>query len=253
MLPCVRSIALSRIRDVAELNVQGKIADLPAGELRFAAGGSSRRNSYEFDADSEYSPLAAGQSDVIGLFGQLSTKGTSSVREVYGELLVAILADLPLVKALSLGAAYRYSDYNASGGVQAYKVDGDWQVTDFLRLRGGYQRAVRAPNVVELFGAAQTAFSIGAFDPCTMNSPLPFSNNTSNPHRGRAIALCQAIIGAGAQNIDFLTYTGLNLPVQVGQLTGNAILDPEKADTFTVGAVLTPTFGATRVSLSVDY
>jgi len=240
-------------QDIVELNLQGKIADLPAGELRFAAGASYRRNSYEFNPDAAYKPLAGGQSDVIGLFGQLPTIGATSVKEAYGEVLVPVLSDLPFVKSLSFDAAFRYSDYNTSGGVEAYKIDADWQVSDLIRFRGGYQRAVRAPNVVELFGAAQTVFSLNAPDPCSVQSGLPFGNTAANTNRNKAIALCQALIGPGADTIDFQTYTGLNLPVQVGQLTGNPGLRPETADTFTVGLVLTPRFGETRISLSVDY
>lgn len=240
-------------QDVVELNLQGKIADLPAGELRFAAGAAYRSNSYEFDPDSAYAPVAAlgGASDVIGLFGQLPTAGSTNVKEVYGELLVPVLSDAPFVKRLSLDAAFRYSDYNTSGGVETYKIDANWEVNDTLRFRGGYQRAVRAPNVVELFGAAQQLFQFNSYDPCSVQTPDAYGNNPANPNRGAVQSLCAALT-PGSTPADFTTFVG-TIPIQIGQLTGNPDLKPEKADTFTAGFVVTPKLGATRLSLSVDY
>src|SRR5690606_21333269 len=58
------------------------------------------------------------------------------------------------------------------------KVLGDWQVTDWLRFRGGYNRAERAPNIGELFLAAQQTFGVNmAGDPCSLANPLPWSAN----------------------------------------------------------------------------
>jgi len=240
-------------QDVIELNLQGKVVELPAGDARFAAGASYRRNSYDFAPDSAYRPIAAlgGASDVIGLFGQLPTTGSTNVKEVYGELLVPLLRDLPLVKLLSIDGAFRYSDYNTSGGVETYKIDGNWQVNDFLRFRGGYQRAVRAPNVVELFGAAQQIFQFNSFDPCSVQTPDLYGNNAGNPNRAAAQALCAALT-PGSTAADFNTFVG-TIPIQIGQLTGNPNLKPEKAKTYTVGFVLTPNLGDTKLSLSVDY
>jgi len=253
-------------QDVLEGTVQGKVLDLPAGDLRFAAGASYRKNSYAFNPDEEYAPESAGQSDLIGLFGQLPTIGATKVKEVYGELLVPLLKDLPFVRSMSVNLAYRYSDYNTSGGVSTYKVDGDWAVNDWLRFRGGYQRAVRAPNVSELFGAAQQVFQFNSPDPCLSQTTDIFGNNPANPNRANAQALCAALVGgipaapgqtaAAANAAYFNSYTGLNLPIQVGQLTGNPDLKPERADTFTAGVVLRPHLslpGSAHVSLTVDY
>ena len=58
-----------------------------------------------------------------------------------------VLKDLPFIKALDLTAGYRLSDYNTVGKVDAYKLNGDWEIVEGFRLRGGYQRAVRAPSM----------------------------------------------------------------------------------------------------------
>jgi len=240
-------------QDVIEFNVQGSLAQLPAGDLRVAAGAAYRRNSYAFAPDSAYAPIAAlgGASDVIGLFGQLPTNGRTSVKEAFAEILIPVLSDMPFVQELSLDAAYRYSDYNTSGGVNAYKIDANWEINDTLRIRGGYQRAVRAPNVVELFGAPQQIFQFNSFDPCSVQTPDPYGNNPGNPDRGAVQALCAALT-PGATPADFATFVG-TIPIQIGQLTGNPDLDPEKGETYTLGLVVTPSLGASKLSLSIDY
>ncbi len=77
--------------------------------------------------------------------------------ELYGELAVPVLKDLPLVEHLNLELGYRFSDYLYGGKVGTYKALVDWAPIESVRFRGGYQKATRAPNIAELFQAqAQT-------------------------------------------------------------------------------------------------
>ncbi len=73
------------------------------------------------------------------------------VQEGFAELLVPVLKDLPAVHHLNLELGYRHSDYDFAGKVSTWKALGDWALTPDLRIRGGYQKANRAPNLVELF------------------------------------------------------------------------------------------------------
>jgi hypothetical protein len=77
------------------------------------------------------------------------TRGSTAVKEVYGELLLPVLGNLPLVKAFEVDLAGRFSNYDVSGSIWTYKAT----MVDCgrRRERSGYQRAVRAPNVGELF------------------------------------------------------------------------------------------------------
>src|SRR5262249_44228846 len=103
---------------------------------------------------------------------QAPTQGSSAVREIFGELLIPVIKDVPFIQNLNVDIAARYSDYVLSGGTNTYKGDIDWEVISGFRLRGGYERAVRAPAVNELFSgnstyyANRTASSSGAGDPC---------------------------------------------------------------------------------------
>lgn len=228
---------------LVEASVQGGLFDLPAGELRFAAGLGWRSNRYDFDPDAL---LASGA--VVGLPSRAASDGAVRVRELSLETLVPLLYAQPFAHSLDLGLAYRYSDYNLSGGVDTYKVDLNWRVVESLRLRGGYQRAVRAPSVGELFVAAESASSSyglvanGQGDQCQSGSPLRSGGN------GAAVtALCLAQ-GVPAALLDSYVDTQRE---SLATTSGNTALTPETADTYTVGAVWTP--DGHDLSLAVDY
>jgi len=238
----------SLTQDVVEANVQGHAFSLPAGDIHFAAGASYKGNTYTFKPDSD---VANGTT--VGVPSAGASSGATHVFEYYGELLVPVLKDLPLVKEFNLDAAYRYSHYNLSGGTNTYKADANWLVVDGLRLRGGYQRAVRAPNVGELFiapssdSAAIGELAAGGGDPCAYNSGARSSSNASQIKN-----LCVGL-GVPASLIDTFTNAQNDIPATN---TGNTALKPETADTFTIGAVLTSPFASEALShalVSFDY
>lgn len=230
-------------QEALEANLQGGLFDLPAGEVRFAAGLGWRRNSYDFQSD-----RLLQQGGIVGVPAKGSSNGSTSVKEAYVETLVPLLYDKPLVHSLDAGLAYRYSDYDVSGGVETYKVDFNWALTESLRLRGGYQRAVRAPSVGELYVAAETEsngyglVANGQGDQCDASSPLRAGSNAAQVE-----ALCLAHgIPAGL----LATYVDTQRE-SLATRAGNTGLKPESADTYTFGVVWTPQ--GTGFSLAVDY
>lgn len=235
-------------QDVAEVNVQGAVATLPAGEVRFAVGADYRRNDFSFDPDAQQ---VAG--NVVGIARTAATAGLVRAIEGYAEVLVPLLRDIPAIKSLDVDLAYRYSDYDRAGGVSTYKADLNWTVIDALRLRGGYQRAIRAPNVGELFTASTGLFptigliASGGGDPCDIRSPY---RTGANGAQVRALCIAQGIPAAVAD-----AYVN-NVGQVAAFLSGNTNLEPEKADTYTIGAVLTSRASSpwlSGFSLSVDY
>lgn len=238
----------STSQDVVEFNLQGPITNLPAGELRFAAGAGYRRNSFSFAPDAQYQ-----SGDVVGIPRTAPTRGSTRALEGYAELSVPLLEQVFAVESLTLGLAYRYSDYDRSGGVSTYKADLDWAVVPGLRLRGGYQRAIRAPNVGEFFSGATGTFPTiglitnGAGDPCDIRSRYRTGANGANV---RAICVAQ---GLSEELAD--AYVN-NVPQVAAFVTGNPDLKPERADTFTLGAVIAPKMASpwlSRLSFSIDY
>lgn len=230
-------------QEVLEANLQGGVFDLPAGEVRFATGLGWRRNRYAFQPD-----RLLQQGGVVGLPSKGPSGGSTSVRELYVEALVPLLYDKPLAHSLDVGLAYRYSDYDLSGGVDTYKADFTWALSETFRLRGGYQRAVRAPSVGELYVAAQTESNgyglvvNGQGDQCEAGSPLRTGANAAAVD---ALCLAQGIPAA-------LLPTYLDTQREsLATIAGNTGLAPETADTYTFGLVWAPE--GTGLSLAADY
>lgn len=243
-------------QDQAELNLQGSAMELPAGDLRVAVGAAWRKNGFEFNPDPGFSTTNT-TSLTIGLFDVSRTEGSTNVKEVYGEVLVPILSDRPFFENLSINAGIRYSDYNTSGGVTTWKINGEWDVTDWLNFRGGYQRANRAPNVAELFQPAvfQTV-QWPDHDPCSSLTRASYGNVASNPDRAQVLALCTALSGGFPIDENFVGNVPTYFPLGRDLQQGNPDLDSEKASTWTIGAVIDSPFDVPaldRLRLSVDY
>src|SRR5207244_368659 len=74
------------------------------------------------------------------------------VWEAFTEARLPILEDMPGAKSLTVETGYRYSSYSlAFGNTNTYKAGLQWAPVRDVRVRGMYQRAVRAPNVQEVF------------------------------------------------------------------------------------------------------
>ncbi len=263
------SAALTQTTDleqnIVEANLQGKAFDLPAGELRFALGAEYRDDKFNFNPDSLNAPNSIVENP-IGLFATAGATGRTNVREFYGELLVPLLKDLPLIKKLDLELGYRSSDYNTegTGTVGTYKALFNWAPLDFLRFRGGYQKANRAPNVAELFqGGTERGATLATGDPCASNTIAAWGNVASNPNRGKVQALCEALIGNTSSQYSigpggpssFVGAYGF-YPSDQGIVAGNPKLKSEGASTWTFGLVFkSPAESALlrNLSVSVDW
>ncbi|MEO6339960.1 MAG: TonB-dependent receptor [Caulobacteraceae bacterium] len=234
-------------QNIVEGTIQGGLFNLPAGQLRFAVGLDYRENRYTFNVDPA-SDANAIIDPVLGQFPNANTFGFINVKEAYGELLVPVLKDLPLIKRFNLELGLRYSDYSTAGGSFTYKAMGDFAVNDYVTFRGGYQLANRAPNIAELYQASSTTVvGIAAGDPCANNTVVPWGNNAGNPRLAETRALCAALIKKFDPNFVYnpATYTGLFptfFPITIDLREGNPDLKPEKAKTFTAGAVLRSPF-----------
>ncbi|MET0280334.1 MAG: TonB-dependent receptor [Steroidobacteraceae bacterium] len=250
-------------QNIFEATLQGKVMDLPAGEMRFAAGAGYRSITVRTTPVTAFAPDAGFFADIIGQFGVLPVGGTNKVKEVYGELLIPLLRGLPLVQNLELNTAYRFSDYNNAGSTDTYKADISWQIVDALRMRGGYQRAVRAPNVVEQFGPPTLVFD-SAVDACQSNVTASYANIASNANRTQVQTLCRTLMGTGAPPIldpvndprGLNTYLGSNSGALNSYPSGNATVKPEKADTITAGLVFSPSWDLpanARFTSSLDF
>ncbi|MGS0676941.1 TonB-dependent receptor plug domain-containing protein [Shewanella sp. 125m-1] len=138
--------------DVMAATLSGEIMDLPAGTLGFAAGYEYRKESAHYTPDSLTSQGLANDPR------QEATAGSFDVNEVYAELAIPLLSDLPMAQQVDLSAAIRYFDYSTFGSDNTWKLGLTWRVIDDLMLRGVMSTAFRAPTVSELYGGKSPSF-----------------------------------------------------------------------------------------------
>lgn len=268
---------------IAEVNLQGGLIELPAGQARFAVGASYRELDYEFVTDGLTGYGRSFLDQAIGIYPSSNSSAFMDVKEVYGELLIPVLSDLPLIRQFNLELGGRVSNYSSTGTSYTFKILGDWEVTDWLRVRGGFNRAERAPNLAELFLSPQQTFGVDTVgDLCSTRLPNPASANPdTNPTGAQDVkAACLALMtrdngGEEIPETDFFSYYGsFYSPFQpnaagfsFSSAVGNSVyrdtidsgidpLRPEVANTWTVGAVIQSPVSSgplSRLQMSVDY
>ncbi|MDE2436057.1 MAG: TonB-dependent receptor [Sphingomonadales bacterium] len=240
----------------AQFQINGKLFDLGAGPAQLALVADWRKNTYAYAPDSDVTSLSgfAPGGNVEAFVVQLPVPEKSiSVKEFAGQIDVPLISDKPMFKELAIGAAARVSDYSVSGAVTSYEADARWRPTENLLFRGSYQRAVRAPNIAELFSPPQgSQLAIGTppaalGDPCDSRST---ARTGANAAQVAALCVAQGIPAASIATYQFQT-------TATGQLTpGSTAITPEKADTFNAGFVFNAPRGSGILgdfSLSVDY
>ncbi len=172
---------------VAAANLRGSLFALPAGEVGLAVGGEYRVDAIDVVHD-----------DISNLYAYFQNfgadyDGKTEVVEGYVEVEVPLLADSVLAESLSLNAALRQAHYTVSGfgsylrqqvensfDTTAWKVSVNWEVTDWMRVRGSRSRDIRAPNFAELFLSSASAFTsvVNPFNPAQTTNPSLLSGGS---------------------------------------------------------------------------
>lgn len=222
---------------VVAISLDGTLFDLPAGPLGLAVGGEWRKASSRFIPDDF---TATG--DVAGFSAAApATAGSTEVYEGFAEVRIPLLKDLPFAQDVTANAAVRFSDYDIDGvgSVWTYSAGLEWVVSPEIALRGQFQRAIRAPSLLELFAPVSTGITV-ILDPCATPAAAADAGI-----RDTCIAngVPAALVGNSA------IQTSTTLGTLIG---GNPDLDAETADTFTAGASYTPNF-APGLGFKLDY
>jgi outer membrane receptor protein involved in Fe transport len=165
--------------------------------------------------------------------------GSFNVRELFVEALVPLVQDTRGAEDLTLELGYRYADYDLSGGNSSYKGLLSWAPIGSLKLRAGFNRAVRAPNVVELFVPETRA--AGGTDICTNDYAT-----------GIPAATLEECLRTGVSASQYGSLPGNSSNFMNALWGGNTDLKVEVADTLTVGLVWTPE-AITGLSTTIDY
>jgi iron complex outermembrane receptor protein len=242
--------------------VNGELFDLGAGPVQIALLGAYRENTYRFSPDADLvSPngfnLVAPTNPGANIEGVVNTlpvpKQSINVKELAVQIDVPILAGMPFAEELAFGAAGRVSDYSVTGSVTSYEIDARWRPIEPLLFRGSYQRAVRAPNIGELFSPPQGNQLVVGTPPAGLGDPCDVRSSARTGANGLQVAaLC---VAQGISPVAIGTYQFQT--TATGQIiAGNTALEPEKADTFNVGFIYNaPRNGGLfgEFSISVDY
>ncbi len=216
-------------QSVASVSVSGDFGAffrLPGGPVQFSFGGEYRRETSAFNPSQNLinnAFVAYTEPTLV-----VASGGSFDVKEAFGELNAPILSGMPFAETLSVGAAYRFSSYSTIGDTHTWQVNGVYAPVRDLTFRGSYGKAVRAPNIGELF-QPQASDSNFFVDPCT---PAEIGHGTQ--YRAANCAAVLAAVGA-------VVSPSLQTPNFVfGERSGNPNLKAESATTWTAGFVLRP-------------
>jgi iron complex outermembrane recepter protein len=220
-------------QQLAELSAGGELFDNWAGPVSLALGGSWRRETIfqvvqdqanqQSNHDGGYHPCSLATAATLGLrglnapdcnntvahqFSKVSNiQGKTTVKEAFAEVLFPLISDQPWMESAVFSGAVRWADYSGAGTIWAYKGGLDLQLSNSFRLRGTYSRDVRAGNLSERFDKTGGAGNVIDSRTCSQNP----------------------------------TWCGQTYTVTIFS-GGNPNIKPEKADTFTAGAVWQPTW-----------
>jgi outer membrane receptor protein involved in Fe transport len=200
-----------------------------------------RTETLQLDPDA---PSMAG--DLSGSGGATTpVKGSYTVKDAFGEFRAPLIEGMPMADMLSVNGSFRHSEISTGVKANTYGVGVEWAPVEMARFRGTYQKAVRAPNVVELFSPAGLNLYDNDYDPCA----------------GTAADLATHTVGGQPVTQAMCARTGVT-PAQYGSIQdnpsgqynylqgGNTHLKPEQSKSVTLGMVLTP---VRNLTVTVDY
>ncbi|NNE39512.1 MAG: TonB-dependent receptor [Marinicaulis sp.] len=219
---------------------QGPLFDLPGGTVQAGVGGTWRRDEIvDTPGDITLAFNAWGDS------GAGVTEGSQNTKEFYGEVLLPVFSDLPMIQSFEVEGGLRFTDTSTAGSDLTWKAGVNWQVMDWLKLRGTWGTSFRAPALFELFLADQTSFlSQRSVDPCI--------NWGANLAGG---AISQRVAdNCAAQGVpDNHSGAGVSATIITGG--GLGVLEPETSTARTAGVVLSPNiFGDDQtLEIAVEY
>lgn len=191
--------------------------------------------------------------DVRGFNQAPDISGRFDVTEFFAELNAPLIENAPLAEEVTFTGAYRLSDYSTEGvgNVNSYAAGLSWVPVDGIRFRTQYQRAVRAPNIGELFSPLVNGFPNIA-DPCSGGTNGGFDDLTAE-EQAAAVINCESNPIAAANLPAGATGSDLQVNSQIeGLFGGNPDLAEETADTFTFGVIWEPLF-IDNLTLTADY
>jgi hypothetical protein len=231
---------------ILEANLVGDLAEMSSGTLQYAAGYTYRENGFDWALDN-LSDINNITDPIAGLFPGETSGGKFDVSELYGELLIPIISDGPIgVEHFNVEIGARISDWSMENmpNLETYKALFDWAVSPRYRLRGGFNRAFRAPNLGELYSRRAQLFGAGGAtrDWCSETSPGTFSATPGAASRAQGAPDRRSAEPDGRGWAGGYTTTARSPTAHSRRprrsLTSAMALREEQADAWTIGVAL---------------
>ena len=207
----------------------GRFFKLPGGPVSLAAGGEYR---IERTHERNDEALLNGSTDYLAA----NSAGSFNVYEGYVELNLPFVRHMgPLLDEISVDLAYRAAHYSTVGEADADKIEAIYAPVSWIKFRGTFSEAVRAPDITEAYSPTQSTY-FNVTDPCSAE------NISTNLNYARNCA-------AAGVPANFVANTNASI---VGQTSGNPNLGAEKSLSYTGGIVFQPPI-IPHLSITGDY
>jgi iron complex outermembrane recepter protein len=145
----------------ADLQANGHLWHLPAGEVGVAVGGEYRR-----ERSQDHPDALASTGAVVALGGSSGLSAARRVSAGYVEF------SIPVFSRLEVQIAGRHEKYSDFGTSDKPKFGLKYRPAKWLLLRAGFSQSFRAPDLSQLFTAQTIGFSGLVRDPLRPNDPV---------------------------------------------------------------------------------
>jgi outer membrane receptor protein involved in Fe transport len=272
--PSLRDIEIEQT--VGNAFITSRFGKLPLGDAIGFSTGVEWRRERSVDIPDALSQTGQNAGNV-----QPVQKGSFNVFEGFAEIELPIVTGRQFFENLTLRGAVRVSDYSTVGTTVAWSSGAEWTPVESVRFRGQYAKAVRAPNIGELFSAGGETFAT-VNDPCAGVTINQATNNPAFFNTTLDINNPQNVLNSGVDattDNSLLAQNCLADPIVASRVArdgGFAITQPEFQGTggfvggsppigtlteetsrsYTIGGVITPRLGNEWIdafALSVDY
>jgi outer membrane receptor protein involved in Fe transport len=208
---------------------------LPGGEVQAVLGVEYRKSKIN-----DRPPQESVNGTTYNLTSATPTVGEDAVREVFAEIELPILANMPLAERLVVNLSGRYTDYDSYGSNTTYKIGGGYSPTKWLSFRTARGTSFRAPALFEQFQGSTSGFLAAQGDPC--------DNYGSLDRASFRFINCNAEIG----NTAFRNLSSITVLQSGGAATG---LRSESSTNTSFGVVLQPELPKSigNLSFAVDF
>ena len=160
--------------DVGGVSLRGEPFALPAGDVSFAIGIEARKESITQTIG------ALDAAKAFRTFSFSAMSGSFDVKEAFGEVLVPLIHNTPLLRKLEFNGAVRVSDYSTTGSIWSWKLGITNEFFPGFRGRATRSRDIRSANLSELYTQTTTGYNT-IYDPVTKQNVYVLSNGGGNP------------------------------------------------------------------------